>query len=92
MSTHRSSPLHALLLGGKRVKYSKGQIIQSTEGQKTINLIKSGFVKRYLISTTGSLGVEVVYGKEDIFPLTLMFKTFSTRIYTKAQKYIFMKQ
>jgi CRP-like cAMP-binding protein len=61
---------------GKKATYSKGQIIQSTEGQKTMNFVTKGFVKRYLISNTGNLGVEVIYGVSDFFPVTLMLETF----------------
>jgi CRP-like cAMP-binding protein len=77
-------------MGGKLSKYSKGQIIQSTEGQRTINLVTRGFAKRYLISSTGSLRVEVIYGKDDIFPLTLMFKTFFAQdIYEGPEVYFY---
>jgi CRP-like cAMP-binding protein len=61
---------------GKKATYSKGQIIQSTEGQKTMNFVTKGFVKRYLISNSGNLGVEVIYGISDFFPVTLMLETF----------------
>jgi CRP-like cAMP-binding protein len=88
--TQRSPELHKLLMTGKRSKRAKGQIIQSTEGQRTINLVESGFIKRYLISNTGSLGVEVIYGKGDIFPLTLMFKTlFNQDIYEGPEVYFY---
>jgi CRP/FNR family transcriptional regulator len=85
-----SKELHELLLTGRRSKRSKGQIIQSTEGQRTINLVSSGFIKRYLISNTGNLGVEVIYGEGDIFPLTLMFKTlFDQDIYEGPEVYYY---
>ncbi len=68
-------PLHELLTQkGRLFRRSKGQIIQSTEEQKTLNLVKSGFIKRYLIGNDGSLGVDLVYGPGDIFSLTLVFK------------------
>lgn len=89
-SESRSPELHKLLLTGKRSKRSKGQIIQTTESQRTVNLVESGYVKRYLISNTGSLGVEVIYGPGDIFPLTLMFKTlFDQDIYEGPEIYFY---
>jgi CRP-like cAMP-binding protein len=74
-SNIRSAKIHGLIKNGVRAKYSKGQIIQSTERQKTMNFITKGYVKRYLISNSGNLGVEVIYGPEDFFPLTLMLDT-----------------
>jgi CRP-like cAMP-binding protein len=87
----RSSDLHKLLREkGKRTVYYKGQIVQSTEGQRTLNLVTSGFVKRYLISNTGNLGVEVIYGNGDIFPLTLMFNAlFDQDIYEGPEVYFY---
>lgn len=87
----RTSELHSLLRkNGKRSVYSKGQIVQSTEGQRTLNLITDGFVKRYLISNTGNLGVEVIYGNGDIFPLTLMFDAlFNQGIYEGPEVYFY---
>jgi CRP-like cAMP-binding protein len=72
----RSPEIYRLLRSGIRTAYSKGQIVQSTEGQKTINFVTRGFIKRYLISNTGKLDVEVIYGPGDFFPVTLMLETF----------------
>ncbi|HEU5004756.1 MAG TPA: Crp/Fnr family transcriptional regulator [Candidatus Saccharimonadales bacterium] len=69
-----SEELKALLLKGRHYKIPKGQIIQSTEDRLVFNMIKSGFVKRYLISNDGALGVQVIYGPGDIFPITLALK------------------
>ena len=63
-----------LIQSGRRYKLSKGQMIQSTEGLKSIHLIKSGFVKRYLISNDGNLAIQVLYGPGYIFPVTLAFQ------------------
>jgi CRP-like cAMP-binding protein len=72
----RSPEIYNLIRSGTRADYTKGQIIQSTEGQKTMNFVSKGFIKRYLISNTGSLGVEVIYGPADFFPVTLMLERF----------------
>lgn len=69
-----STELQKLLLEGKRSKRTKGQIIQSTDSQRAVNLVTSGYIKRYLISNAGTLGVEVIYGPGNVFPITLMLK------------------
>jgi CRP-like cAMP-binding protein len=72
----RSQELYKLAQSGVRTTYSKGQIIQSTEGQSTMNFVTKGYIKRYLISNSGQLGVEVIYGPGDFFPLTIMLESF----------------
>lgn len=66
--------LKDLIRSGKKYKRSKGQVIQSTEDQRNINYIDSGYIKRYMIANDGSLGVQVVFGPHDIFPATFAFK------------------
>lgn len=65
--------LYKLLTTGKSKNIQKGQVIQSTDDQSVFNLIQNGYVKRYLISNEGNIGVQVVYGPGDIFPLTLAY-------------------
>lgn len=66
--------LHDLLRNGRFYNRAKGQVIQTTESEKNFNLIKSGYVKRYLISNAGTLGVEVIYGPGDFFSITQVYK------------------
>jgi CRP/FNR family cyclic AMP-dependent transcriptional regulator len=61
------------MLKGRRFKLTKNQIIQSTDDRRVFNYIVSGYVKRYLIANDGSLGVQVIYGPGDVFPITLAF-------------------
>ncbi len=68
-----SENIKKLMQNGRSYKLPKGQIIQSTEDRRVFNLIESGYVKRYLIANDGSLGVQVLYGPGDIFPITLGF-------------------
>lgn len=68
-----SSELTAILLKGRQYKIPKGQIIQSTDDRRVFNLLTKGYVKRYLISNDGTYGVQVLYGPQDIFPITLAF-------------------
>jgi CRP-like cAMP-binding protein len=89
-SEYRSPEIYKLLRKGTRATYSKGQVIQSSEGQKTMNFVTKGFVKRYLISDTGHLGVEVIYSVRDFFPLTLILDTlFDLGIYEGAEVYFY---
>ena len=69
-----SPALHELLTKQPVIKYPKGQVIETTDGVKRFYLVKSGYVKRYLISNDGELGVQVIYGPGDVLPLTLVFK------------------
>jgi len=68
-----SAAFKDFLLKGRQYKIPKGQIIQTTDDRRVFNLLQSGFVKRYLISNDGSYGVQVIYGPDDIFPITLAF-------------------
>lgn len=71
----RRLALSSLLLNGRKYEISKGQIIQSTDDRRVFNLIKSGYVKRYLIANDGAYGIQVFYGPGDIFPITLAYST-----------------
>ena len=68
-----SDDIKTLMQQGRKYKLPKGQIIQSTDDRRVFNLIESGYVKRYLIANDGSLGVQVLYGPGDVFPVTLAF-------------------
>lgn len=70
----RNDQLHQMLRGGRRYKIGKQQIIQSTEDREVVNIIISGFFRKYLITNDGSVGVQIIYGPEDIFPITLLYK------------------
>jgi CRP-like cAMP-binding protein len=72
----KSREIGILAQSGVKTNYSKGQIIQSTEGQKTMNFVTKGYIKRYLISNSGRLGVEVIYGPGYFFPVTVMLDAF----------------
>jgi CRP-like cAMP-binding protein len=68
-----SDTLKSMMLKGRKFKLAKGQIVQSTDDRRVFNYITSGYVKRYLIANDGSLGVQVIYGPGDVFPITLAF-------------------
>jgi CRP-like cAMP-binding protein len=68
-----SDELKSMMLKGRHFNLGKGQIIQSTDDRRVFNYITKGYVKRYLISNDGTLGVQVIYGPGDVFPITLAF-------------------
>lgn len=70
----RNSKLHELLRNGRHYSVGKQQIVQSTEDRQVVNIIKSGFFRKYLITNDGSVGVQIIYGPQDIFPITILYK------------------
>lgn len=74
-----------------RLKTSpKKQVIQSTNHNPVVNMIVSGFVKRYMINDDGTLSVQSIYGPGDVFPLTLVYKLlFDQQIYGGGQIYYY---
>jgi CRP/FNR family transcriptional regulator len=70
----RNDKLHQILRNGRRYSLSKQQIIQSTEDREVVNIIISGYFRKYLITNDGSLGAMIIYGPEDIFPVTILYK------------------
>lgn len=68
----------------------RGEVIHTSEEPGKLILITSGYVKRYFIAHEGSLGVQVIYGAEDIFPLTVVFKQlYDTDIYSGPEVYYY---
>ncbi len=53
--------------------------MQSTADRRVFNILRKGYVKRYLIANDGSYGVQVIYGPDDIFPITLAFSAIFAR-------------
>jgi CRP-like cAMP-binding protein len=85
-----SENLKELMLKGRYFKVSKGQIIQSTDDRRVFNYLISGYVKRYLIRNDGSLGVQVIYGPGDVFPITLVFSSlFDQKISESPETYYY---
>ncbi len=83
---NQASRLHALLQTGTRQSYSKGQVFQHSNDNQHLCLIVKGFVKRYTITNRGSLGVQVIYGQNDVFPLTHAFKLLLGQSIYKGQE------
>jgi len=68
----------------------KQQVLQSTEDRDVINLIVSGFVRKYLITNNGSLSVMIIYGPGDIFPLTITYnKILNQKLYEGSETFYY---
>lgn len=71
----RSPTLQKLLMSkGRKLKIAKGEALGSSDDKQDVILVVKGFVKRYSITGEGSLGVQIVYGEYDVFPLTLVYR------------------
>ncbi|MEX0748569.1 MAG: Crp/Fnr family transcriptional regulator [Candidatus Saccharimonadales bacterium] len=67
--------LEIALRQGKTRTYSKGELIQTTDDEtQLVLMVKSGFVKRYLITADGLQSIQSVYGAGSVFPLTVVMK------------------
>jgi CRP/FNR family cyclic AMP-dependent transcriptional regulator len=86
----KDTPLYQLLLNGKRQILPKGEIVHGFEDKTLIHLIKNGYVKRYMIQNDGSRNIQVIYGPNDIVPLTPVYNTiFAMKIYRGQQTYFY---
>lgn len=84
------SPLYKLLLSGRHYKLPKGQVVNALDDSAMVNLLKSGYIKRYLITKDGSKGTQVIYGPGDIFPLTPVYKNvYQMDIYSGPEEYYY---
>jgi CRP/FNR family cyclic AMP-dependent transcriptional regulator len=85
-----SSDVRLLFEGSRMQQITKGQVIHTSEDPGKLMLVISGFVKRYFIAHEGSLGVQVIYGSDDIFPLTVVFEDLlGMEIYTGPEVYYY---
>lgn len=82
--------LDKLFANGTKYKFARGEVIQSTDDHQTISLLRKGYVKRYLITSKGTISVQNIYGPGYIFPLTLIFKLlFEQEIYQGREQYYY---
>jgi CRP-like cAMP-binding protein len=82
--------LKSLMLTGKYYFRPKGQVIRSFDDASPINFIKTGYVKRYLITNDGTLSVQSIYGPGYLFPLTAVFiALFDRSIYRGNETYYY---
>jgi len=59
---------------GRLVKSTRRQVIQTSDTQRALHLVKAGYIKRYLIRNDGSLSTDLIYGPGDVFSLLLVFR------------------
>lgn len=85
-----ASPLHKLLLGATRYNYPKGQVVHAFDDRTMLNLIESGYIKRYRITHEGTKSIQVIYGPNDIFPLTPVYhRIYEMAIYRGPETYYY---
>jgi CRP-like cAMP-binding protein len=63
-----------LILSGKLRKIKRGKMIHSSEQMPAINLVTSGYIRRYRVDSNEGESVQLIYEPGDIFPLTPLFK------------------
>lgn len=64
---------------GRLIKTQRKQVIQTSDSQRAFYLVKSGYIKRYLIRNDGTLSTDVIYGPGDVFSLLLIFRVLFDR-------------
>jgi CRP-like cAMP-binding protein len=86
----QDSLLHHLLLGGKRQVLPKGVIVHGFDDRTLLHLIRTGYVKRYMIQNDGSRNIQVIYGPNDVVPLTPVYNMiFGLKIYRGPETYYY---
>jgi len=84
------SPLYRLLLSSHKFDFPRGQVVHALEDREFINLIISGYVKRYLLTREGNTSIQVIYGPNDIFPMTQVFEAiYGMNLYTGDEQYYY---
>ncbi len=74
MDDPHTSKLYDVISRGRRIVLKKGQVFQNSDTNLQMSVIKSGYIKRYIIRNDGSLGVQSIYGPGYFFPLTVAYK------------------
>ncbi|HET8991900.1 MAG TPA: Crp/Fnr family transcriptional regulator [Candidatus Saccharimonadales bacterium] len=86
----RSPGLYKLMSSGKPLLVSKGDMIGSTAEGHKMYMIISGYVKRYFITTSGSIGLQLVYVPTDIFFLSKIYReVLNLSIYDGPETYYY---
>lgn len=69
---------------------AKGEVIHTSEETGKLMLVNAGYIKRYFIAHEGSIGVQTIFGPDDIFPMTVVFKQlFNLDIYRGPEVYYY---
>ena len=84
------SPLVKLLDEGKELSLPKGQVLQLFSSGVPLSMVKKGYIKRYSITSDGSQSIQSIYGPDEIFPLTPVFKLlFGVDIYRGTEAFYY---
>jgi CRP-like cAMP-binding protein len=71
----RSPQLQALFHHGTTRRYDSGQLLGSTDQDNPLRLVVDGYIKRYMIRDDGSMGIQIIYGPQDVFSLTKIYNS-----------------
>jgi CRP/FNR family transcriptional regulator, cyclic AMP receptor protein len=75
--------LTILIKGGRYRRLPKGQMLQTTDTNQSVCLVKKGYIKRYIITNEGTTSIQGIYGPGYIFPLTYVYKKlFEQQLYS----------
>lgn len=72
-SPTRSPHIYNLMSKGRLLRFKKNQVIGSTSDKDVVMMVIKGYVKRYLITDSGSLGVQIIYSPGGVFSLTKVY-------------------
>lgn len=90
MTDTHSAALVTILKQGRARQYPKGQLIQSTDFAQSICLVKSGYVKRYMITADGSKSTQSIYGPKAFFPFSLVYDLlFDYQVYQGSETFYY---
>lgn len=79
-----------LIRQGRTYTVPKGEIVLSTEDNKSLQMVKEGYIKRYQITNTGNISIQSIYGPKEVFPLTYVFRLlFNKSIYSGPETYYY---
>jgi CRP/FNR family transcriptional regulator, cyclic AMP receptor protein len=71
----RSPHLYTAISKGRLLRLSKRSVFYSSDKGSDIMFVVKGYVKRYGIRSDGCMGMQIIYGSQDIFSLTKTFRT-----------------
>ena len=74
MIDNRAGDLRKLIRTGERRILKKGEVFQNSDQEPMLNVVASGYVERFRMNKDGVRGVQSIYGPDDFFPLTPVFK------------------
>ncbi|MDB5166685.1 MAG: transcriptional regulator, Crp/Fnr family [Candidatus Saccharibacteria bacterium] len=69
-----TSEVRLLFEGSKLENIGKGEVFYTSEEPDRLMVVISGFAKQYFIAHEGSIGVQAIYGTDDILPITVVHK------------------